>query len=98
VFIFGDDILLYFLAEGGEVVDPYNSMPAYFGDEAGGLTPSGGDAERLCRAFGVPEAAEDVHAVLHSPNLGAIDAEGIEPGAFQFTFEHERHEALVLLR
>lgn len=57
-----DDVLAYWLFEAGQLVDEYNSCPGYFGD--GDTTPAGGDATRLCAAFGVPAKAEQVDEVL----------------------------------
>jgi hypothetical protein len=78
-----DDVLIYTLHERGELVDDYNSSPAYFTDGPG-AEPEGGDAERLCHAFGADGKREDVERVLRAPW-----------GADGFTFELERHEALV---
>lgn len=79
-----DDVLIYTLHEGGRLVDEYNSSPEYF--EAGpGASPEGGDAELLCRAFGVDGRVDEVETVLRTPW-------GTEDG---FTFEMERHQELV---
>jgi hypothetical protein len=59
-----DDILFYLLFEAGQLVDEYNSCPGYF--EGGDVTPAGGDARRLCAAFGVAGKAEQVDEVLRS--------------------------------
>jgi hypothetical protein len=60
-----DDVLYASLARDGEVLDEYDSCPGYFdGTEA---PPSGGDAARLCEAFGVPGARERVEAILRAP-------------------------------
>ena len=57
-----DDVLWYGLAVGGRVVDTYNSFPSYF--DEGGEDPEGGNAERLCAAFGRSERRADVDALL----------------------------------
>ena len=57
-----DDVLWYALAVGGRVVDRYNSLPSYF--DEGGDDPEGGDAERLCTAFGRSDRRADVDALL----------------------------------
>ena len=78
-----DDVLIYTLHERGQLVDEYNSSPAYFTDGPG-ADPEGGDAERLCRAFGADGKTSDVETVLRAPW-----------GEEGFAFELERHEALV---
>ncbi len=79
-----DDVLWYALAEGGKVVDTYDSCPGYF--DGGSTTPEGGDAARLCAAFGVDDRRSDVDALLRQ------EKEAI-------TFEVDRHEKLLgLLR
>ena len=59
-----DDILFYYLIEQGEVVCEYDSFPGYFTD--GERTPSGADAELLCRLFGRDDenTIDEVDAVL----------------------------------
>ena len=61
-----DDVLWYALVEGGKVTDKYESDPSYFeGGESRG-TSSGGDARRLCEAFGVPARRDDVEQLLRA--------------------------------
>lgn len=60
-----DDVLWYALADEYGV-DRYNSWPGYF--DEGGDTPEGGDARRLCMAFGVRDREEDVAALLEEPH------------------------------
>jgi hypothetical protein len=79
-----DDLLVVTLHEGGRLVDEYNSSPEYFNDGPG-AAPEGGDAERLCRAFGADAKVDEVETVLR--------AQGVSDDGF--TFEMERHEALV---
>jgi hypothetical protein len=75
-----DDILAYWLFEAGQVVDEYNSCPGYFdGDDP---TPAGGDASRLCAAFGVAGKAEQVDEVLRRED---------------YVFAFERHTDLAEL-
>jgi hypothetical protein len=75
-----DDILAYWLFEAGQLVDEYNSCPGYFdGDD---VTPAGGDASRLCAAFGVASRAEQVDEVLRSED---------------YVFAFERHSDLAEL-
>ncbi len=72
-----DDILAYWLFDRGELVDEYNSCPSYF--EGGDDTPAGGNAAKLCAAFGVPEKIQEVDEILHKSN---------------YVFAVERHMAL----
>ena len=60
-----DDVLWYALADQ-DGVDVYNSWPGYF--DEGGDTPEGGDARRLCTAFGVRDRVADVAALLEEPH------------------------------
>jgi hypothetical protein len=57
-----DDALWYALAIDGRIIDRYNSFPSYF--DEGGDVPAGGDAERLCAAFGATKRADNVGALL----------------------------------
>ncbi len=79
-----DDILWYQLYLSGELEDEYDSCPNYFDPDAEPAGPAGGDAAKLCAAFG-SERVADVAAILRKSGL---DDEG-------YTFEAERHEALV---
>src|SRR5207302_8897170 len=47
-----DDILGYQLYLSGELADEYDSSPGYFDPSAEPSAPAGGDAKRLCQAFG----------------------------------------------
>jgi len=77
-----DDVLWYVLVDGGTVTDLYNSWPEYF--EEGGAMPEGGDAERLCAAFGVDGKADEVEQVLHASHE-------------DFVMEVDRHVRLMEL-
>ena len=79
-----DDILWYQLYEDGRLTDEYDSTPGYFDPSAEPSAPSGGDAERLCRAFG----AVDVAAVETVLRKSPFDGDG-------YAFAHERHADLV---
>jgi hypothetical protein len=79
-----DDVLVVTLHEGGRLVDEYNSSPEYFTDGPG-AAPEGGDAERICHAFGADGKVDEVEAVLRT--------QGHSDGGF--AFEMERHESLV---
>src|SRR5688572_23459580 len=54
-----DDAILFFqLYENGEMSDDYDSSPGYFDPDAEPSAPNGGDAERLCAAFGTANVVE----------------------------------------
>jgi hypothetical protein len=57
-----DDVFEYQLAVDGKVVDRYNSYPGFL--KGGGETPVGGDARRLCVAFGAASQEAAVAALL----------------------------------
>lgn len=61
-----DDILAYWLATDGKVVDEYNSCPGYFDD--GDDTPSGGDAHKLAAAF-VSSKVDEIEQVLRDEDF-----------------------------
>ncbi|HEV3009680.1 MAG TPA: hypothetical protein VGX52_11640 [Burkholderiales bacterium] len=57
-----DDMLWFGLFDKGRLTDEYNSAPAYF--EGGNDPPTGGDARKLCAAFGKAGKEKDLDAVL----------------------------------
>ena len=67
-----DDILWYQIYENGNLTDEYDSSPGYFDPEAEPCAPVGGDAQRLCVAFGVSNTAT-VESVLRK---SSYDEEG----------------------
>ncbi|EEF61670.1 hypothetical protein [Pedosphaera parvula] len=78
-----DDIFWYQLYEKGKVTDEYDSSPSYFDSDAESITPpTGGDAQRLCAAFGGGDE-EEVESILRKEA-----GEG-------YTFAVERHADLV---
>jgi hypothetical protein len=79
-----DDILSYSLFEDGECTDEYDSCPGYFDPNYEVQGPSGGNAEKLCSAFGSRNLKE-AELVLRNATIG-------EGG---YTFEVKRHEDLV---
>ena len=86
VFVYDDDVLYYRLFEHGELVDEYDSAPDQFDEDAdpdNPVGPSGGDAQKLCQAFGVQKATE-VERILRTGS-------GLSGG---YDFEIFRHEAL----
>ena len=77
-----DDIFWYQLYLSGELADEYDSSPGYFDASAGPSAPAGGDAHRLCAAFGasnVPEVESvlrkrrSTRAATHSPSIGTLN-------------------------
>lgn len=84
-----DDILLYSLYRNGQLVDEYNSCPAYW-NEADQDGPTGGDPQALCDTFGMPGDRIEVDRVLHTATSCEED-----DGEDQFVFATERHAALV---
>ena len=77
-----DDVLWYALADGGRVLDRYNSLPSFF--DEGGDEPLGGDGARLCESFGAAGRAAEVDALLKRTHSGV-------------TFEVDRHAELCRL-
>ena len=78
-----DDVLLYFLADAGTVVDEYNSAPAYFDPDGDPDTPpSGGDPTIAARLFGASH--HTLARILSEP--GTDDS---------FVFAMDRHRALA---
>lgn len=68
--VFDDDALWYCLSVDGLVVDEYCSMPSAVMSEGGSDRPEGGNAIRLCEAFGQePQAVSEIETVLRTSNL-----------------------------
>jgi hypothetical protein len=78
-----DDMLWYGLFDKGRLTDEYNSWPDYF--EHGTSPPTGGDARKLCAAFGRGGKEKEVETVLR-------EASREEDG---YVFAMERHADLV---
>jgi hypothetical protein len=74
-----DDVLEYWLFDGKEIVDYYNSWPGCF-EPKGDKKPEGGNAKLLCQLFDVPTRAPALHRILHEE---------------EFAFEFQRHEELA---
>ena len=79
-----DDILWYQLHLSGTLADEYDSCPSYFDPEAEPSGPAGGDAQKLCTAFGSPNVTE-VERILRK---SAFDEDG-------YAFAVERHTELA---
>ncbi len=80
------DVYLYWLYDGGRLLDSYNSMPAYFDEDDSDAAPEGGDAQKLCKAFGRPDSVEVVAGIFESVEQSA----GEEP-----LFAEEIHAQLA---
>jgi hypothetical protein len=65
---YDDDILWYQLYLNGELADAYDSSPGYFDPLAEPSAPAGGDAQKLCGAFGAGSVAE-VEGVLRKSSF-----------------------------
>ena len=82
-----DDVLMYWLYKSGELLDEYNSDPAYF-DDAQEPAPSGGDWGSLSQAFGVTVDQGDLERVLRTA--------ASEDDAFAFATDRHRELASAL--
>jgi hypothetical protein len=79
-----DDIFWHQLYLSGELADEYDSSPGYFDPAAEPSAPAGGDAKKLCAAFGASGVAE-VESILRK---SSFDEGG-------YTFAVERHTDLA---
>src|SRR5262249_3594018 len=79
-----DDIFWYQLYLSGELVDEYDSLPGYFDASAEPSAPAGGDAQKLCKAFGAASVAQ-VESILRK---SSFDEDG-------YVFAVERHTDLA---
>jgi len=79
-----DNIFWYQLYLSGDLADEYDSSPGYFDPAAEPSAPAGGDAQKICSAFGASAVAE-VESVLRK---SSFDEDG-------YTFEVERHTDLA---
>jgi hypothetical protein len=79
-----DDVFWYRLYRDGKLQDEYDSSPGYFDANAEPSAPAGGDAAKLCAAFGSANV-EEVEGVLRR---SSFDDDG-------YAFAFERHGDLV---
>jgi len=79
-----DDVLWYQLQQSGKLIDDYNTSPGYFEEPAESSDPAGGDARKLCAAFGAGNVAV-VEAILRKPSC--------DPDGYVFAFD--RHVDLA---
>ncbi len=68
-----DDVLCYWLFEGGELSDSYNSNPDAFEEEDGAPPWQTGDAEKLCAAIGPGAEISAVEAALRGDHVFAVE-------------------------
>lgn len=78
-----DDILWYQLYVKGALADEYDSSPSYFDPQAEPSAPAGGDAQKLCAAFG----ASDIAVVERIIRKSSYDEDG-------YVFAFQRHADL----
>lgn len=85
VIIHDDDVLAYFLYVNGDLINWYNSCPAYFDDQSAKepAGSAGGNAERLCVTFGVNKRQEAENILCKRRGKGG------------YIFETDRHKDLV---
>jgi hypothetical protein len=62
--VFDSDVFSYELYENGVLNDQYESFPGTFYDMAETRFPFDEHAKKICTAFGVPEAQEQIAAIL----------------------------------
>src|SRR5207249_8932397 len=60
-----DDVFWYQLYQSGNLIDEYDSTPGFFDPHAEPSPPSGGNAVKICQAFGVGEEIKEVDEILH---------------------------------
>jgi len=82
-----DDILWYQLFLNGKLTDEYDSTPGFFDPEAEPSPPKGGEAQKLCGAFGVSNVGE-IEEILRRPCFGE--------NAYRFAVERHVDLARVL--
>lgn len=72
ILVHDSDVFAYWLYQQGQLLDEYNSIPAYFDDDVD-PAPSGGNAQKLCQIFGVPEAVEQVFRIFQTVKIGVVE-------------------------
>lgn len=83
-----DDVLWFVLYDKGKSVDRYNSSPAFWNDQE--LSPRGGDAAALAKAFGITGAEAKIRRILRRKS--GCGGEGEE-----YVCESDRHADLAKL-
>jgi hypothetical protein len=82
-----DDVLYLWLFQKGEIVDRYDSSPAYFDATSDHRRPEGGNVKLICEAFDQAERRSAVERLLRADLL-----EGELP---EVRGEQERHAAIA---
>jgi hypothetical protein len=91
------DVFMYWLFEAGDLVDEFDSAPDYFGSSEESSLSCGGDAERLCAAFGVEEAVPEMAALFESVEAANFDEDWSVDDWFgaDFLFAEDIHDELA---
>jgi hypothetical protein len=71
-----DDILCYWLFEGGELVDSYNSNPDAFKEQKGAPPWQAGDPEKLCASLRPGADVAAVEEILRGEYVVAVERHG----------------------
>ena len=95
-----DGLLWYQLYLSGELADDYNSTPNYFEPSEEDFGPVGGDAQKICSAFGVdrvgvvesilrkPTSAEDGYLFASERHADLSSALGMPPVGVSAGYDH----------
>jgi hypothetical protein len=76
--IHDSDVYMYWLYHNGKLLDAYNSLPDYFDSEMDMPIPEGGDAEKLCNAFGKISAISEIQKIFKLVEQGNLDEDAGE--------------------
>lgn len=86
------DVLCYWLAKDGALIDEYTSMPGYFEPDPEDSEPSGGDGELLATVCGVPDKSVELTTLLSRPDsdaFGQLSSLGQLLGIMDATINYE---------
>jgi len=72
------DVYMYWLYSDGKFLDSYNSLPGYFDSEVDKSLPEGGDAEKLCNAFGKLSAVSEIQKIFKLVEQSNLDEDAEE--------------------
>jgi hypothetical protein len=73
VLVHDSDIFVYWLYNHGKLLDYYNSVPSYFEDTEEPSSPTGGDAKKLCSAFGIHDAINRVNQIFQTAERSTLN-------------------------